>query len=71
MKLPTFDELQRDFDQLDILEHPLDQPLFVAGPPGSGKTVLAVKRAQMLLENGTQAMIVTFNRMLRRLADLC
>jgi superfamily I DNA/RNA helicase len=70
MKLPTWDELQRDSDQLDVLEHPLDQALFVAGPPGSGKTVLAVRRAQMLAEHGTPATIVTFNRMLRRLADL-
>lgn len=70
MKLPTWDELQGDSDQLDVLEHPLDQPLFVAGPPGSGKTVLAVKRAQMLAADGTAATIVTFNRMLRRLADL-
>ena len=65
MKLPTWDELQRDSDQLGVLEHPLDQALFVAGPPGSGKTVLAVRRAQMLAEHGTPATIVTFNRMLR------
>lgn len=70
MKLPTWDELQRDSDQLDILEYPLDQALFVAGPPGSGKTVLAVKRAQMLLENGTPPIMITFHRMLRRMSDL-
>jgi superfamily I DNA/RNA helicase len=70
MKLPTWDELQRDSDQLEVLEYPLDRPLFVAGPPGSGKTVLAVKRAQMLAESSTPATIVTFNRMLCRLANL-
>jgi DNA helicase IV len=70
MKVPTWDELQRDSDQLNILGYPLDQALFVAGPPGSGKTVLAVKRAQMLAESGRSGTIVTFNRMLRRLADL-
>jgi len=70
MKLPTWDELRRDLDQLGVLEHPLDQALFVAGPPGSGKTVLAVQRAQMLYEHGRTATIVTFNRMLRRLANV-
>lgn len=70
MKLPTFDELQNDERQLDIFEHPLDQPLFVAGPPGSGKTVLAVKRAQMLSDGGSSPQIITFNRMLRRLVEL-
>ncbi|HZZ80804.1 MAG TPA: AAA family ATPase [Gemmataceae bacterium] len=70
MKLPTWDELQGDSQQLDVLEHPLDQALFVAGPPGSGKTVLAVRRAEMLAESGTQATIITFNRMLRRLVSL-
>jgi superfamily I DNA/RNA helicase len=70
MNLPTWDELQRDSAQLAVLEYPLDEALFVAGPPGSGKTVLAVKRAQMLAEHGAPATIVTFNRMLPRLADL-
>lgn len=70
MKLPTWDELRRDWDQLDILEHPLDQPLFVAGPPGSGKTVIAVRRALMLADAGAASTVITFNRMLRRLAYL-
>jgi len=57
-----------------VLEYPLDRSLFVVGPPGSGKTVLAVHRAQMVAEaEAAQSeaeqsiMIVTFNRMLRRL----
>ena len=40
MRLPTYDELSNDEEQLDVLEAPLDQPLFVVGPPGSGKTSL-------------------------------
>ena len=75
MRLPTWDEIQSVGEQRDVLEHPLDRSLFVAGPPGSGKTVLAVYRAQMAAalapgEEKSSVTIVTFNRMLRRLLDI-
>ena len=70
MRLPTWEELESVEEQLDVLEWPLDEPLFVAGPPGSGKTVLAVRRAQMTAEAGPGTLIVTYNRMLRRLLNL-
>ena len=77
MRLPTWEELVSVEEQLEVLEHPLDQSLFVVGPPGSGKTVLAVYRAQMVAEAEaaqTEAeqpvAIVTFSRMLRRLLAL-
>lgn len=68
MRLPTWDELLDV--QRDVLDHPLDQPLFVAGPPGSGKTVLAVRRAEMLAAVPYPTTLVTYNRMLRRLVTL-
>ena len=67
---PTYDELASVEEQLQVLEHPLDQSLFVAGPPGSGKTVLALQRAQMVAELQGSVPIVTYNRMLRRLLSL-
>ena len=70
MRLPTYDELASVEEQLQVLEHPLDHSLFVAGPPGSGKTVLALQRAQMMVEMQKPVPIVTYNRMLRRLLDL-
>ena len=75
MRLPTWDELQRVPEQRDVREYPLDQSLFVVGPPGSGKTVLAIYRAQMAAtlasdKAGPSVAIVTFNRMLRRLLDM-
>ena len=70
MRLPTYDELASVEEQLQVLEHPLDQSLFVAGPPGSGKTVLALQRAQMVAEDQELVPIVTYNRMLRRLLNL-
>lgn len=79
MRLPTYEELVSVEEQLEVLEYPLDQSLFVVGPPGSGKTVLAVHRAQMVTEAEAEAgkteteqpiEIVTFSRMLRRLMEL-
>lgn len=77
MRLPTWDELRKVDEQMQVLEHPLDKPLFAVGPPGSGKTVLAVHRAQMLTQNSigeageaSSVAIVTYNRMLRRLVSL-
>lgn len=70
MKLPTWDQLMAVEKQREILDHPLDKPLFVAGPPGSGKTLLAVQRAQMATGAQQRALLVTYNRMLRRLAAL-
>ena len=75
VRLPTWDELQRVPEQRDVLEYRLDRSLFVVGPPGSGKTVLAIYRAQLAAalasdETGPSVAIVTFNRMLRRLLDM-
>jgi superfamily I DNA/RNA helicase len=68
MRLPAYEELIPE--QLSVMDYPLDQPLFVAGPPGSGKTVLAVRRAGAASETSKAVALVTFNRMLRRLATL-
>lgn len=65
MHLPTWDELIPE--QRDILDHPLDQSLFAAGPPGSGKTSLAVHRAVALEDGRRSVALVTYNRLLRRL----
>ena len=72
MRLPTWQELQAQPEQLEVLEHPLDRSLFVVGPPGSGKTVLALRRARLAAREGKSSAVavVTFNRMLRRLLNL-
>ena len=70
MRLPTYKELAREDEQLEVLEYPLDRPLFVVGPPGSGKTVLAIQRAQMVADAEPSVVVVTYNRMLRRLFEL-
>jgi len=75
VRLPTWEELEEE--QLEVLELPLNQSLFVVGPPGSGKTVLAMRRAQMVAnakddapQGNASVTVVTFNRMLKRLLAL-
>lgn len=70
MRLPTWDELCSDEEQLEVLEAPLNEPLFVVGPPGSGKTSLAVWRGDALAELYGETPVVTYNRMLRRSLQL-
>ncbi|MBD8657771.1 AAA family ATPase [Oxalobacteraceae sp. CFBP 13730] len=67
MKLPKLDDLIGE--QLDIYDFPSNNSLFVAGPPGSGKTSLAVARARVLANMGETVTLVTKNRMLACLAS--
>ena len=71
VRLPTWDELRSDEEQLEVLEAPLDESLFVAGPPGCGKTSLAVWRADALVDWYEERIpAITYNRMLRRTLQL-
>lgn len=47
IRLPAWNELSKD-EQVPILNLPLDKNCVVLGPPGSGKTVLALHRAARL-----------------------
>lgn len=69
MKLPKVDDLVGK--QRSVYKTPPDEPLFVAGPPGSGKTTLAVLRARFLAGPplGRRVALVTKNRMLAALAN--
>ena len=66
MKLPKLDDLVDE--QMLVYEHDPDENLFVAGPPGSGKTSLAVLRAKFLRELDKRVLVVTRNKMLAALA---
>ena len=75
MRLPAWQDLIDE--QKNVYDHPLDESLFVVGPPGSGKTSLAIHRAQMVAggqnlgpSGGRVVEFITYNRMLRHLAQL-
>ena len=50
MRLPAYQDLSKE--QEDINNLPVDGSYLVAGPPGTGKTVIALYRAQMIEEYG-------------------
>jgi len=64
MKLPSFNELARE--QLDVFEFSPYQSVLVVGPPGSGKTSMAIWRARMMAspELGMSVTLITKNRLL-------
>jgi len=66
MKLPLLDDLIEE--QMQIYDAPPDKNLFVLGPPGSGKTTMAVHRTQYLKTLKRRAVLITKNRMLAALA---
>lgn len=66
MKLPLLDDLIDE--QLNVYEASLKENLFILGPPGSGKTTMAVHRIKRLLSIGSSALLLTKNRMLAALA---
>ena len=52
-------------EQEEILDLPLDESYLVTGPPGSGKTVLALYRAEMLSRVGERSQLLVHNNTLR------
>lgn len=65
MKFPPFADL--DKDQRTIYSgSPSDGSIVIAGPPGSGKTVVALHRALRLAKSGKPVALIMFNKVLAR-----
>lgn len=62
IRLPSLRELSRE--QRDFLEEAVGSRLLVTGPPGSGKTIMALHRAEKLLRANRISKLLTFNRVL-------
>jgi len=62
-QLPVYQDLTDD--QKAVIDLPLNESHLITGPPGSGKSVMAVYRAQALSRLGEPTMLLMYNRMLR------
>jgi superfamily I DNA/RNA helicase len=69
MKLPNTEELNDE--QLEVFMAPLKTDVLVIGPPGTGKTVIALYRAQIIHKKNKNAKfwILMYNRILRRYTE--
>jgi DNA helicase IV len=63
MKLPTYQMLSMEQDKINGL--PLDGNWLVTGPPGTGKSVMALYRAQMLKKKKRGVRMLTWSRLLQ------
>ncbi|MEU1304555.1 AAA family ATPase [Streptomyces shenzhenensis] len=64
MKLPTLLELTPEQDA--VTDIPFEGRHIVTGPPGSGKTVLAIYRAWMLATAGRRVILITHSNLLNQ-----
>ncbi|WP_339665584.1 AAA family ATPase [uncultured Pseudomonas sp.] len=63
MKLPKRTELSEEQEDF-LLDAPLDKPVMCIGPPGTGKTVLALFRAAALAKKEKQVELVMHSKLL-------
>ncbi len=62
MKLPTYQQLTKEQDKINNL--PLDGTWLVTGPPGTGKTVMALYRSKMITDRRQKAVLLMYGRLL-------
>jgi DNA helicase IV len=67
MRLPAYQDLSREQDRINNL--PLDKSYLVTGPPGTGKTVMALYRARMLTNKNVPTSLLMHSRLLSQYAS--
>ena len=67
VRLPSYQELSKEQDRINDL--PADGRHLVIGPPGTGKTVMALYRASMLKKRRRKAMLLMYSRLLMQYTE--
>lgn len=61
---PGEEAISKDDDQLDLIELSLDKSMLVSGCAGSGKSVIAMYKAQQIANNGGDVILITLTKSL-------
>lgn len=66
--LKTFnvDTESMDDDQLDLIERNLDKSMIISGCAGSGKSVIAMYKAQQIMDQGGDVILIAYTKSLNR-----
>lgn len=68
LRLPSsdwdVDEESMDDDQLDLIERTLDKSMLVAGCAGSGKSVIAMHKAEQIAHQGEDVILIAYTKSL-------
>lgn len=67
MRLPAFEDLSKEQDLIYNLD--LDGNYLVSGPPGSGKSIMALYRAQVLTFDDREPTLLMYNNVLQQYTD--
>lgn len=67
MKLPAFEDLSKEQDLIFNLD--LDGNYLVSGPPGTGKSVMALYRAQALTFDDREPLVLMYSKVLKQYTE--
>lgn len=62
MRFPAYELLSKEQDK--VLSLPFDEKYVISGPPGTGKTVIALHRASTMKKQGIEPTVLMFGRLL-------